>query len=213
MSVARQDIYDKVRDVLVDALGVDEDEITPAATLVGDLVLNYSIIRNATRPLVVNAGIFPRTKFLREDITFHTLATAMPMEQIYAASHFALGLDGFLSPKTMRLGIGVDAQNVLMSYSEGLAYLVSVPNAALEAQQMPLEYAGATYNLSQNDSFFVATKTSLSTLAEAKAPAQVDLADVLRLERILNLDRGWLSALQNFTVPVGKTRHPLLEYA
>jgi len=31
------DIFDKVRDTLVDALGVDDDEVTPEATLVGDL--------------------------------------------------------------------------------------------------------------------------------------------------------------------------------
>ena len=37
MCVTRQDIYNKVRDILVDALGVDEDEITPDATLVGNL--------------------------------------------------------------------------------------------------------------------------------------------------------------------------------
>jgi len=31
------DVFDKVRDTLVDALGVDEDEVTEGATLVGDL--------------------------------------------------------------------------------------------------------------------------------------------------------------------------------
>lgn len=35
--MTRDEIFDKVRDVLVDALGVDEDEVTPAATLTGDL--------------------------------------------------------------------------------------------------------------------------------------------------------------------------------
>jgi acyl carrier protein len=33
----RDEIYDKVRTALVDALGVDEDEVTPEATLSGDL--------------------------------------------------------------------------------------------------------------------------------------------------------------------------------
>ena len=33
----RDEIYDKVKETLVDALGVDEDEVTPEATLVGDL--------------------------------------------------------------------------------------------------------------------------------------------------------------------------------
>lgn len=35
--MTRDEIYDKVRDVLVEALGVDEDEVTPQATLTGDL--------------------------------------------------------------------------------------------------------------------------------------------------------------------------------
>lgn len=33
----RDEIFDKVRETLVDALGVDDDEVTPEATLVGDL--------------------------------------------------------------------------------------------------------------------------------------------------------------------------------
>ena len=37
MALSRDEIYQKVKDVLVDALGVDEDEVTPEATLRGDL--------------------------------------------------------------------------------------------------------------------------------------------------------------------------------
>ena len=33
----KEEVFDKVRDALVDALGVDDDEVTPEATLVGDL--------------------------------------------------------------------------------------------------------------------------------------------------------------------------------
>jgi len=33
----RDEIFQKIRGVLVDALGVDEDEVTPEATLMGDL--------------------------------------------------------------------------------------------------------------------------------------------------------------------------------
>lgn len=32
-----EDIFDKVQETLVDALGVDDDEVTPEATLIGDL--------------------------------------------------------------------------------------------------------------------------------------------------------------------------------
>ncbi len=35
--MTRDDIFGKVRDVLVDALAVDDDEVTPTASLVGDL--------------------------------------------------------------------------------------------------------------------------------------------------------------------------------
>lgn len=34
---SREEIYDKVKAALVDALGVDEDEVSPSATMVGDL--------------------------------------------------------------------------------------------------------------------------------------------------------------------------------
>lgn len=35
--MTRDEILEKVRDTLVDALGVDDDEVTPESTLVGDL--------------------------------------------------------------------------------------------------------------------------------------------------------------------------------
>ena len=34
---SRDEIFEKVRETLVDALGVDDDEVTPTATLIGDL--------------------------------------------------------------------------------------------------------------------------------------------------------------------------------
>jgi acyl carrier protein len=37
MAMSREDIFEKVREVLVDALGVDDDEVTTDATLMGDL--------------------------------------------------------------------------------------------------------------------------------------------------------------------------------
>lgn len=37
MALSREEIFLKVRDVLVEALGVDEDEVTPKATLQQDL--------------------------------------------------------------------------------------------------------------------------------------------------------------------------------
>lgn len=37
MSLSREDVFEKVKEVLVDALGVDEDEVSEKATLQGDL--------------------------------------------------------------------------------------------------------------------------------------------------------------------------------
>lgn len=36
-TMTREEVYSKVQEVLIDALGVDEDEVTPEATLNGDL--------------------------------------------------------------------------------------------------------------------------------------------------------------------------------
>jgi len=37
MAMSRDDIFQQVQEVLVDALGVDDDEVTPQATLMADL--------------------------------------------------------------------------------------------------------------------------------------------------------------------------------
>ncbi|AQT68837.1 Acyl carrier protein AcpXL [Anaerohalosphaera lusitana] len=37
MAMTRDEIFDEVQEVLVDALGLDDDEVTPEATLMGDL--------------------------------------------------------------------------------------------------------------------------------------------------------------------------------
>src|SRR5215216_7624951 len=37
MAVTKDEVYKKVQEALVDALGVDEEEVTPQATLQGDL--------------------------------------------------------------------------------------------------------------------------------------------------------------------------------
>jgi len=37
MAVTRDEIFQKVQEVMVDALGVDDDEVTESATLMGDL--------------------------------------------------------------------------------------------------------------------------------------------------------------------------------
>lgn len=37
MAMSRDEIYDEVKEVLVDALGLDDEEVTDSATLMGDL--------------------------------------------------------------------------------------------------------------------------------------------------------------------------------
>lgn len=37
MAMSRDEVYEEVKEVLVDALGLDDDEVTPEATLMGDL--------------------------------------------------------------------------------------------------------------------------------------------------------------------------------
>jgi acyl carrier protein len=37
MAISRDEIFDKVQEVMIDALGVDDDEVTIEATLMGDL--------------------------------------------------------------------------------------------------------------------------------------------------------------------------------
>jgi acyl carrier protein len=37
MPAQQEEVFEKVRTCLVDALGVDEEEVTPGATMVGDL--------------------------------------------------------------------------------------------------------------------------------------------------------------------------------
>ena len=37
MAMSRDEVFEKVQEVLVDALGLDDDEVTPEATLMGDL--------------------------------------------------------------------------------------------------------------------------------------------------------------------------------
>ena len=37
MPPTKQEVYEKIQEALVDALGVDEDEVKPEATMVGDL--------------------------------------------------------------------------------------------------------------------------------------------------------------------------------
>ena len=69
MCVTRQNIYNKVRDILVEALGVDEDEITPDATLVGNLGAESIDFLDIVYNLEKTFGVeIPRGDLIPDDI-------------------------------------------------------------------------------------------------------------------------------------------------
>jgi len=69
MSQSKEQIYDKLRVVLVDALGLDEDEVNPDATLVGDLGAEsidfLDIVYNLEKTFDVQ---IPRGELIPDDI-------------------------------------------------------------------------------------------------------------------------------------------------
>jgi acyl carrier protein len=84
MSLSRDEIYTKVQGVLVDALGVDDDEVKPTATLSGDLGaesidyldiifrLEKAFTTDAAKPFKIPRGeLFPEDlEALQNDPTF-----------------------------------------------------------------------------------------------------------------------------------------------
>lgn len=67
--MSRDEIYKKVQGVLVDALGVDEDEVTPSATLRGDLGAESIDFLDIVFRLEKAFGIkIPRGEMFPEDI-------------------------------------------------------------------------------------------------------------------------------------------------
>ncbi len=67
--MSRDEIYKKVQSVLVDALGVDEDEVTPAATLRGDLGAESIDFLDIVFRLEKAFGIkIPRGEMFPEDV-------------------------------------------------------------------------------------------------------------------------------------------------
>jgi len=67
---SRDEILDKVRETLVDALGVDDDEVTESATLVGDLGAESIDFLDIVFRLEKNFGIkIPRGELFPENLT------------------------------------------------------------------------------------------------------------------------------------------------
>ena len=65
-----EEVFEKVRETLVDALGVDEDEVTPAATLIGDLGAESIDFLDIVFRLEKNFDIkIPRGELFPENLT------------------------------------------------------------------------------------------------------------------------------------------------
>jgi len=70
MAMPREEIYDKVKDVLVDALGVDEDEVTPNAVIRDDLGAESIDFLDIMFRLEKAFGIkIPRGEMMPENLT------------------------------------------------------------------------------------------------------------------------------------------------
>jgi acyl carrier protein len=69
MAVTKDEVFQKVRTALVDALGVDDDEVTPQATIVGDLGAESIDFLDIVFKLEKAFGIeIPRKELSPEDI-------------------------------------------------------------------------------------------------------------------------------------------------
>lgn len=65
----KQEVFEKVRTALVDALSVDEDEVTPQATMVGDLGAESIDFLDIVFRLEKSFGIeIPRSELFPDDI-------------------------------------------------------------------------------------------------------------------------------------------------
>lgn len=65
----KDEVFDKVRTALVDALGVDEEEVVPEATMVGDLGAESIDFLDIVFRLEKSFGIeIPRSELFPEDI-------------------------------------------------------------------------------------------------------------------------------------------------
>ncbi|MCU0961797.1 MAG: acyl carrier protein [Pirellulaceae bacterium] len=69
MAPSKEEVFEKVKEALVDALGVDDDEVTPQATMVGDLGAESIDFLDIVFRLEKAFGIeIPRSELFPEDI-------------------------------------------------------------------------------------------------------------------------------------------------
>ena len=69
MATTNEEIYEKVKESLIDALALDDDEVTPGATMVGDLGAESIDFLDIVFRLEKGFGIeIPRAELFPEDI-------------------------------------------------------------------------------------------------------------------------------------------------
>src|SRR5688572_2616913 len=89
MAMSRDEIYSKVQAVLVDALGVDEDEVKPSATLRGDLgaesidFLDIAFrLEKAFNIKIPKGDMFPEDVFTNQAYVQNNRITPAGLEQL-----------------------------------------------------------------------------------------------------------------------------------
>jgi len=117
---SRDEIFTKVRDVLVEALGVEDDEVTPEATLVGDLGAESIDFLDIVFRLEKTFGIeIPRDEFFPEDVLNRAEyvqngeVTATGIAELKKRMPFADLTDFERDPKVTRLGHVLKVQDMV----------------------------------------------------------------------------------------------------
>ena len=122
---SKEEIFDKIKNALVEALGVDEDEVTPEATLVGDLGAESIDFLDIVFRLEKAFNIkVPRGELFPEDILTNTeyvkdgKVTAEGLKQLRERMPFA-DLDAFsANPNVKDFGNMLTVQD-MCRYVEG----------------------------------------------------------------------------------------------
>jgi len=96
MALSRDDITEKVREALVDALGVDEDEVTPEARIGGDLgaeSIDFLDIvfrlEKAFNIKIPRGDLFPDNILTRDEYVQDGKLTAKGIEELKARMPYA----------------------------------------------------------------------------------------------------------------------------
>ncbi len=92
----KEEVFEKVKDALVDALGVDDDEVTPEATMVGDLgaeSIDFLDIvfrlEKAFEIEIPRSELFPDDVLTSEEYVQDGKVTAAGLEQLKTRMPFA----------------------------------------------------------------------------------------------------------------------------